>query len=111
MKKINAVLVLGCNGCSKNNFIFCSKTTNIVIKLSELDDEQYEKIITFLDKTCGLFDSKISDHNKCFNIVNMLYKTYKLINLADATMYQEYFAMHKMCGTYLMLIMTEDFCV
>jgi hypothetical protein len=100
---------MGCNGNTiKNEFINCNGIENIIIKLSEIDEQNYGRVIDFFDKACGLFDAPVNNHNKCTNIVTMLYRDYGIIN--DEMLYriQFFIKMHKPCGIYLFLIMKED---
>lgn len=111
MSKLNAVLVLGCRGDTKNGFVFCPSIENIILDLSILDDDIYDKVENFLEYPAGLFESQVSDINKCSNILNLLYKTFKVIN--ENTLYniQKFILKHKECGLYLMLILKEDYYV
>lgn len=112
MSKINAVLILGCSGYKSEDdeeFIFCHGSHNVILKLHDLDDTTYHKIIEFLDGACDLFTSPIRDFNKCSNILNLLYKNYKVISPEMLSKIQYYLTIHKRCNPYLILLMEEDY--
>lgn len=109
LKKINAVLVLGCNGHKKGKFVFCKGTSNPIINLSEIEDSQYNKVVDFLDNSCDLFDYKITDLNKLSNTLNLLNKVYSVFSKNVLEDIQLYINMHKNCGLYLVLLMEEDY--
>lgn len=110
MSKIDAVLVLGCYGQSdEEEFSFCCGVNNSILELRNLDEFEYERVVEFFDKACGLFDSSISDYNKCSNILNILYKTHKVISPDTLRKIQYYLNMHRKCRPYLMLMLREDY--
>jgi hypothetical protein len=110
MKKLNAYLVLGCNGHKDNSgFINCSAVENPIIDLSKLDDSINSKIINFLDNACGLFNDIIYDYNKCTNIISLLYKDFKAFDQAMLYNIQSFLKTHKLCGVYLVLILKENY--
>jgi uncharacterized protein YutE (UPF0331/DUF86 family) len=107
---VNAYLLLGCNGyVSPEHFKYCSSICNPVIDLSKANKETSERIINFLDRACGLFDSACYDYNKCINIINLLYKQYSIIDEDMLHNIQAFLRMHKRCGIYIMLILKEDY--
>ena len=113
---MQAYLVLGCNGsfkrCSQvsppNDFTFCGGLSNPILDLSLIPKDKYNKIISFLDMACGLFDKIERDKNKVSNIINFLCKTYGVIGENTTRNIQMFMHMHKHCGFYLILIMKED---
>jgi hypothetical protein len=109
-EQLDAYLVLGCNGHSiKGNFTNCLGVENPIVKLSEVDDQNYERVISFFEKACGFFDGPINDQNKCSNIIGMLYRNYSIIDDEMLHNVQLFMKTHKSCGFYLFLIMKEDF--
>lgn len=109
MERLDAILVLGCSGYVDNDFIFCSGVNNSILELSELNDFDYAKVENFLDKTCRLFDCVVDDNNKCSNILNLLYKTLKVIDEKKLNKIQLFLVKHKGCNLNLSLILREDY--
>ncbi len=107
--QLKAYLVLGCNGCSSKEFCLCPGVENIVLDLEALEKEKYTKIIDFLDSTCELFNSVTNDHNKCVNILSMLYRIYDAYDSKKLSSIQNFIKMHKECGIWIMLILKEDY--
>jgi hypothetical protein len=108
-ERLDAYLILGCNGhVMGDGFTNCRGIENPVVKLSEIDDQNYERVIGFFEKACGLFDAPVNNPNKCVNIITMLYRDYSIID--DEVLYniQLFIKTHKLCGIYLFLIMRED---
>jgi hypothetical protein len=104
------LLILGCHGHNDaENFTYCKGVSNPIIELKYLKEYEYEKTIEFFDNACGLFDSVVDDYNKCSNILNMLYKNYKVISPEMLKKIQYYLNIHKMCRPYLALILREDY--
>lgn len=106
---LKAYLVFGCNGLRHQNFLLCGGVSNKVLDLENMDKENYPKILDFLDNVCGLFDSPIFDHNKCSNILSLLYKDYLPQDQKTLNNIQAFIKTHKECGIYLMLILKEDY--
>ncbi len=108
-ERLDAYLILGCNGHTmKEGFTNCNGIENPIVKLSEIDEQDYEKVIGFIEKACGLFDGPVNTHNKCANIITMLYRDYGIINNEMLHNIQLFMKTHKACGIYLFLIMKED---
>ena len=113
---MKAYLVLGCNGSRKrcassidvDTFSFCDSVLNPILDLSNVGDDKYGKVISFLERACGLFDKVERDKNKVSNIINFLCKTHKVIDEDTTRSIQMFMHMHKHCGFYLLLIMKED---
>ncbi len=107
---MDAYLLLGCNGrASSDKFIFCNSVANPVISLSKINKEKREKVISFLDNACSLFDGVCHNYNKCINIINMLFRQFGIISEESLHEIQAFIRMHKTCGIYIMLIMEEDY--
>lgn len=109
MERLDAYLLLGCNGLViTNNFRNCSGVENIIINLRDLEDEPYQKVVEFFDQACGLFDSPVYDYNKCTNILTTLYRDHQLISQAQLHNIQLFLKTHKTCGIFLFLLMREE---
>ena len=107
---MKAYLILGCNGNSdKAGFIYCKSANNPILDLSKISKDIYDKLLDFLDNTCGLFDRPCFDYNKTVNIINFLYKNFGIISEENLHKIQSYIKMHKTCGLYIMLILKEDY--
>ena len=110
MSKIDAILVLGCKGHQdKEGFSFCCGVSNPILELKKLNNQTHQDLVIFLDKACGLFNSSVDDYNKCFNILNIIYKKYKVFDEELLNKIQYYLHGHKLCQPYLVLIMREDY--
>ena len=58
------MIILGCNGFTdENGFVYCNSVVNPIIDLSKVGGRERGKIITFLEKACGLFDGPCFDYN------------------------------------------------
>ena len=111
--------MLACNGNSiahtdgfvrlDSGFVCCNSVINPILDLSLIHEEKYDSVISFLDITCGLFDSIQRDRNKVSNIINLLCKTFLVTDDSMILNIQMFLNMHKNCGVYLMLTMKEDF--
>lgn len=66
-------------------------------------------MVDFFDNACGLFDFPVTEHNKCTNILNVIYKNKKVIDSEMLEKIQYYLNMHKKCGSYLTLMLREDY--
>ncbi len=110
MPKIDAILVLGCKGHQdKEGFFYCQGVSNPILELKRLNENNYQDLIVFFEKACGFFNSSVDDYNKCFNILNILYKKYKVIDEDLLKKIQYYLHSHKLCQPYLILVMKEDY--
>lgn len=107
---MNIMILLGCNGFTDDEkYSYCNSVVNPIIDLSKVGGSQREKIITFLEKACGLFDGPSFDYNKNINIINLLYRQFSIIDEEKLHKIQAFVKMHKSCGIYLMLMLEEDF--
>lgn len=107
---MNIMIILGCNGFTdENGFVYCNSVVNPIINLSKVGGREREKIITFLEKACGLFDAPCFDYNKSINIINLLYRQFGIIEEEKLHKIQAFIRMHKSCGIYLMLMLEEDY--
>lgn len=107
---MDVLLLLGCNGLTdEKGFLYCHSTVNNIVDLSSMPTKKSERIITFLDKACDLFDGPCYDYNKCINIINFLYRQFEAINEDTLHKIQSYIRMHRACGIYVMLILKEDY--
>ena len=104
------MIILGCNGFTdENGFVYCNSVVNPIIDLSKVGGKERERIITFLEKACGLFDAPCFDYNKNINIINLLYRQFGIIEEEKLHKIQAFIRMHKSCGIYLMLMLEEDY--
>lgn len=106
---LEAVLILGCNGFTDpSGFQHCKGIENPIVDLTEIDEEDYDNVIQFFDDACGLFSGPVTDHNKCVNILSMLYRNYSCYDKDMLHNIQYFIKTHKQCGMSLMLVMKED---
>ena len=105
---MKAYFVLGCREYSdEDNFYYCNHISNIILDLQKVHKDKKEEIINFFDYTCELFDKPTYDYNKCVNIINLLYKTYEVIDEDMLKKIQKFFQMYRKFGIYLMLVPKE----
>lgn len=100
-------LYLCCNGnADRNGFVYCNSCANTILDFSKikLEKNALDKLIDFLDKAAGLFDSAVINHNKAFNVINLLQKDFHLFEEERILQIQYFFKLHKDCGVYLQLI-------
>lgn len=110
MEKLEAYLVLGCGGFrTPSGFLICNSISTPIIDLEEVPDEEYDNLVGFLDKACGLFDSPIYDYNKVGNSLNLLHKMKAAFSKERLHEIQFFLKRHRECGIYIALIMKEDF--
>ncbi len=101
---MNINVILGCNGnVSSNRFCYCSSVENIILDISNIPIKEQEKILDFLDDTCGLFNEPCYDYSKTINIIKILYKTFEVIDEEMLESIQGFIRMHKSCGLILRL--------
>ena len=109
-ERLDIYLVLGCNGYAESkSWIMCHGVENPLVDLTLLSDHDYKTLVDFLDRACGLFDSQMSDYNKCVNTLNFIYKHYHAYD--DVTLFrvQKFIKLHKDCGIWLALVLKEEF--
>ena len=109
-KQLKAYLVMGCGGLeTTGGFLLCNSITTPIIDFEEIAEDRYEKAVDFMDIGCKLFDRPIYDYNKVANVINLLYKTYHVIEEDKLNGIQRYLRMHRDCGIFLILLTKEDF--
>ena len=81
----------------KYSDIICNK----ILYLNEIDKSKQEKVISFLDNACGLFDKEIYDYNKISNILKMLYSKFEVIDKNMLYKIQIFLMMYKHFGISL----------
>ncbi len=111
---MKAYLILGCNGHkeragTEHGFLYCLSARNPILDLSSVPIAKKDKLIEFLDTSCGLFDFIQHDKNKISNIISFLYRKYSVMDDEALHRVQAFMHMHKRCGLYLTLITKEDY--
>lgn len=102
-------LILGCGGYRYNKLTLCSGTYNVIIDFNRhFDPNDLEKVMDFLDFTCGLFDGPIGDWNKITNTLKFLYDRFKLIDDKMWEALHVWLPHHKRCGAVLRLVVNEE---
>lgn len=107
MQDTNIKLYLCCNGnAEKSGFTYCNSCCNIIFDFKKIrfDSDKRDKIYEFMDRAAGLFDAPVTNQNKAFNIINLLYKNYELFTEEEVHKIQYFFKLHKDCGIFLQLI-------
>lgn len=72
--------------------------------VSILEEWKRIKVMDFLDRGAGLFSGPVEDHNKAFNVLNILYRDFGIIDMDLVVKIQKFFQQHKECGVYVVLI-------
>jgi hypothetical protein len=102
-------LVLSCGGYRYNGIVLCSSTINAIIDFNRHGDALIlEKIMDFLDYSCGLFDGPMIDWNKITNTLKIFKEQFGLI---DDTLWQAlhtWLPQHKKCGASLRLCLNNE---
>lgn len=102
--------MLGCNGFTdEDGFLHCGSVANPILDLTEIDAGAYERVITFLENACNLFDAPMYNYNKCCNTLSMLHRDFGIISQEMLLNIQKFLKMHRQCGVYLVLILKEDY--
>ena len=102
-------LVLGCGGQKYHTITLCSGTLNVIINFDRyFEQEQLDKVMDFLDFTCGLFDRPIGDWNKVTNTLKMFRERFSLIDDKTWEALHVWLPQHKRCGAFLRLVLNED---
>jgi hypothetical protein len=108
--QLDACLILGCGGYETHTgFLVCSSVSNVMLDLKDISEDNYEKTMVFLDRTCKMFDRPVYDYNKVVNIISLLYKNYHVIEEDRLIDIQRFIRLHKECGIFLILLLREDF--
>ena len=109
-QRIEAYLVLGCNGAqSPDGFLSCCSVENPIVDLTKVSDDQYQRLLDFFDNACDLFNAPMNDYNKCVNTLSYLYKHHGAYDQRMLYNIQHFLKMHKECGIWLVLTLKEDF--
>jgi len=110
LEQLEAYLLLSCNGLKeKNGFIHCSGVSNHFLDLSEVEKEKYRKLLDFLENACDLFERPMYKYNKCLNAINFLHREFEVIDKETLLQLHKFLKTHKECGTFIMLVLKEDY--
>lgn len=109
----NLYLKFGCFGLIEDNFVSCSSCENKILKI-HTGLECYGDLMDYLD-TCKLFDKPSFDYNAIRSIIqNIQYKfDYASIGKPiwhekDIARFEKFTKIHKPCGLYLKLSISEE---
>jgi hypothetical protein len=104
---MKAVLTLGCDGRTDDNFCFCSGVTNVVLDLEKVNaSANFIDLIKYLDRVTNIFEDPCFETNV---IINALYKIHDL-GYIDEKKYKfifHFYEMHKRCGLILKCVPKE----
>lgn len=110
MERLEAYLVLGCNGHSDDDgFVNCLGVENPILDLEIIEEAKYERLLYFFENACDLFDRPMYNYNKCSNTLNMLHRDYGVITQNMLFHIQKFTRMHRECGIHIMLVLKEDY--
>lgn len=103
-----ASLVLCSNEYEDESGFRLSETIcNKILYLNKIDKTKRDRVISFLDDACGLFDNQIYDYNKISNILKMLHTNFEVIDEATLFRIQKFLFMYKQFGMSLFLVPEE----
>lgn len=102
---MKAQLILGCHGARRYGFSLCRGVSNPIVDLRKLGDDK-EKILTYLDDHCKLFDTVAEDKNMVHAVINFV-DQHKLTPKHVMDTIYEFVAQHKNCGLYCFIEPTE----
>ncbi len=103
-----ASLILSSNQYEdREGFCYASTICNKILYLNKIDKTKRDKVISFLDDACGLFDSHIYDYNKISNILKMLHTNFEVIDETMLLKIQKFLLMYKHFGLSLFLVPEE----
>ncbi len=102
-------LVLSCGGLKYNGMNLCASTINTIINFDRyFEATQLEKIMNFLDHTCGLFDGPTIDWNKIINILKIFKEQFYLLDDKTWEALHVWLPQHKKCGAVLTLCLNNE---
>lgn len=102
-------LILSCGGSKHNNIVLCASTINTIIDFDKhFEPIKLEKIMDFLDYTCGLFDAPIVDWNKITNTLKIFKEQFGLIDDKLWAALHTWLPLHKKCGAVLALCLNSE---
>ena len=105
---MKACLILSSNEyVDKDGFKYCETISNKILYLNKIKKEDREKLYSFLDNACGLFDRPVFDYNKLSNILKMLYGNFEVIDETTLKKIQQFIFMYKKYGLSLFLALEE----
>jgi hypothetical protein len=98
---MKAVVVLGCEGRTDDNFSFCKGVSNTILDLEKIRaTKNYTSIIEYLNGVVGIFDKPCCSMNV---IANAIYKIYEF-GYIDESKYKHitnFYTFHRRCGLVL----------
>ncbi len=104
---MKAYLILGCNGYyDECDMIQCNSVANPIIDIEKIYDNK--KAINFIENTAKLIDGPCTETQVVGNIINLLFKNFKVLDDNKLPGIQSFLKMHKNCGVYLMMVLKED---
>tara|TARA_B100000579_G_scaffold436737_2_gene463647 strand:- start:907 stop:1224 length:318 start_codon:yes stop_codon:yes gene_type:complete len=91
----------------QDGFCYSKNIFNKILYLNKLDKSKKDKVISFLDGACGLFDKEVYDYNKVSNIIKMLHTNFEVIDRDTLLKIQKFLIMYKHFGISLFLVPEE----
>ena len=88
----------------KKGFRYSETICNKILFLNSIEKYKKERVISFLDDACGLFDNHIYDYNKISNILKMLHTNFEVIDEDTLLKIQKFLFMYKQFGMSLFLV-------
>lgn len=102
-------LVLNCGGYRYEEMIMCASTTNVIIDFDRnMELVELQKLMNFLDYTCGLFDRPMADWNKIVNTLKIFKEQFKLLDDKKWKALYTWLPQHKKCGGVLKLVLNDE---
>ena len=88
-------------------FKYSETICNKILHLNVVRPDKANKVVSFLDDACGLFDKEIYDYNKIANILKILHTNFEVIDKEMLLKIQKFLVMYKHFGLSLFLIPEE----
>ena len=105
---MRASLVLCCHDfVDDKGFKYSDVICNKILYLNEIEKSKQERVISFLDEACELFDREIYDYNKIANIIKILHSKFEVIDEDILPKIQKFLIMYKHFGISLFLVPEE----
>jgi len=104
---MKAYLMLGCNGYyDECDMVQCNSAANPILDIEKIYNDN--KVVNFIENTAKLLDGPCVEQQVVGNIINILFKNFKVIDEKKLPGIQSFLRMHKPCGVYLMMVLKED---
>lgn len=87
----------------EDGFCYSETICNKILFLNEISNDKKDRVLSFLDDACGLFDENIYEYNKIANILKILNTNFEVIDKDMLLKIQKFLVMYKHFGISLFL--------